>query len=82
MHGTMLAAAQAADAAAADATAAWAATARAAMLGAQGNSGVILRQLLRGLAERAPVTGTDLAAALGHATDLAYAAVGEPVEGT
>ncbi|MBO0829622.1 MAG: DAK2 domain-containing protein, partial [Streptosporangiales bacterium] len=47
-----------------------------------GNSGVILSQLLRGLAERAPVTGTDLAAALGHATDLAYAAVGEPVEGT
>ncbi|HEX6445785.1 MAG TPA: DAK2 domain-containing protein, partial [Streptosporangiales bacterium] len=84
MHRTMLAAAEAADAADAEARplAAWASVARAAMLGAQGNSGVILSQLLRGLAERAPATGADLAAALGHATDLAYAAVGEPVEGT
>lgn len=82
MHRTMLAAAGAADAATPDAPAAWAAIARAAMLGAQGNSGVILSQLLRGLAERAPAGGADLTAALGHATDLAYAAVGEPVEGT
>jgi len=57
-----------------------------ALMGARGNSGVILSQLLRGLAE---VLGplqqagpTDLARALSRAADLAYAAVASPVEGT
>ncbi len=59
--------------------------ARGALLGARGNSGVIVSQLLRGLADRlgpGPADGTAVAAALSHAADLAYAAVAEPVEGT
>lgn len=60
--------------------------ARGALLGARGNSGVIVSQLLRGLADRlgrqGPADGAALAAALSHAADLAYAAVAEPVEGT
>jgi uncharacterized protein len=60
--------------------------AHAALLGARGNSGVILSQMLRGLAEsldgREPVDGPALSGALRCAADLAYAAVGEPVEGT
>ncbi|MQA82230.1 MAG: DAK2 domain-containing protein [Streptosporangiales bacterium] len=61
---------------------AWAALSRAALLGAQGNSGVILSQLLRGVAEHAPADGPALARALRHAADVAYAAVGDPIEGT
>ncbi|MBK6761874.1 MAG: DAK2 domain-containing protein [Micrococcales bacterium] len=62
------------------------AMARGALLGARGNSGVILSQLLRGLADviattDAP-TGQTLVAALARAADLAYAAVSRPVEGT
>ncbi|HEY6595148.1 MAG TPA: DAK2 domain-containing protein [Asanoa sp.] len=60
--------------------------ARGALLGARGNSGVILAQLLRGLADAlspAPaVDGPALARALRAAATAAYAAVGEPVEGT
>ncbi|MDQ3714807.1 MAG: DAK2 domain-containing protein, partial [Actinomycetota bacterium] len=60
--------------------------ARGALLGARGNSGVIISQLLRGIADRlghdGPADGVALAAALSHATDLAYAAVAVPVEGT
>ena len=60
--------------------------ARGALLGARGNSGVIVSQLLRGVADKlgrpAPADGAALAAALSHAADLAYAAVAEPVEGT
>ncbi|MDQ4039210.1 MAG: DAK2 domain-containing protein [Actinomycetota bacterium] len=60
--------------------------ARGALLGARGNSGVIVSQLLRGIADRlgkdGPADGPALAAALTHASDLAYAAVAEPVEGT
>lgn len=60
--------------------------ARGALLGARGNSGVIVSQLLRGLAERlggpGPADGAALAAALTHGADLAYSAVAEPVEGT
>lgn len=60
--------------------------ARGALLGARGNSGVIVSQLLRGLADRlgreGPADGPALAAALTHAADLGYAAVAEPVEGT
>ncbi len=59
--------------------------ARGALLGARGNSGVIVSQLLRGLADSlgsGPADGKAVAAALSHAADLAYAAVAEPVEGT
>jgi DAK2 domain fusion protein YloV len=79
-----------ADAVAADPVAtggqALAVLARAAVLGARGNSGVILSQLLRGLADAAP--GADsygaeqLRAGLTGGVRLAYAAVAEPVEGT
>lgn len=61
---------------------------RAALLGARGNSGVILSQMLSGIAEcLATSTGADrnavvMAGALRKATDASYAAVGEPVEGT
>jgi hypothetical protein len=60
--------------------------ARGALLGARGNSGVIVSQILRGLADglagAVPVRGGDLAAALRSATTAAYAAVAQPVEGT
>jgi len=62
--------------------------ARAALLGARGNSGVILSQLIRGAAEElvsrpgqlidAPLIG----AALAQAADRAYSSVREPAEGT
>ncbi len=58
------------------------------LMGARGNSGVILSQLLRGMSERmAPAgdAGVDpelLVDALGHAADLARRAVVRPVEGT
>jgi DAK2 domain fusion protein YloV len=60
--------------------------ARGALLGARGNSGVIVSQILRGVADRLggglSADGVALAGALAHAADLAYAAVAEPVEGT
>ncbi len=60
--------------------------ARAALLGARGNSGVILSQMLRGLAEglvgREDTSGSGLIHALCTASDTAYAAVSAPVEGT
>jgi DAK2 domain fusion protein YloV len=60
--------------------------ARGALLGARGNSGVILSQILRGFADAAAavpaVRGRELAAALRDATTAAYAAVARPVEGT
>lgn len=63
-----------------------AAFARAALYGARGNSGVILSQALRGLAEgardRVSLDGAALATALGRASDFAYKAVAEPREGT
>jgi DAK2 domain fusion protein YloV len=62
------------------------ALARGALLGARGNSGVILSQWLRGASEalQAPpvVDPAALAAALEHAGWVAYEAVSEPVEGT
>lgn len=62
------------------------ALARGALLGARGNSGVILSQLLRGMADVLGAvpepTGQTLAAALQRASDLAYSAVSRPVEGT
>jgi DAK2 domain fusion protein YloV len=58
----------------------------AAMLGARGNSGVILSQLLSGfakaLAGATELNAALLAAALGEASDVAYRGVSKPVEGT
>jgi len=62
--------------------------ARAALLGARGNSGVILSQLLRGAAEELisrPGEQVDpvlIAAAMASAADRAYGSVREPAEGT
>jgi fatty acid kinase len=60
--------------------------ARGALLGARGNSGVIVAQLLRGLADALvtvpAVRGHDLADALTAAAKASYAAVATPVEGT
>jgi len=60
--------------------------ARGALLGARGNSGVIVSQILRGMADAlapaAAVRGAELARALRSATEAAYAAVARPVEGT
>jgi uncharacterized protein len=62
------------------------ASARAALMGARGNSGVILSQMIRGgcevLAKRSAVTAEAFAAALEGARERAYASVREPVEGT
>jgi DAK2 domain fusion protein YloV len=62
------------------------AAARAALMGARGNSGVILSQMIRGgcevLAKREFVTPEVFAAALEGARERAYASVREPVEGT
>ena len=60
------------------------AMAHGALMGARGNSGVILSQLLRGLAEVLEDDGSPAAVrrALGRAAELAYAAVSRPVEGT
>ena len=59
---------------------------RATLMGARGNSGVILSQLVRGAAEALDgvenVSPAELAAALRGASDAGYAAVREPVEGT
>ncbi|MCE3553053.1 DAK2 domain-containing protein [Pseudonocardia sp. RS11V-5] len=55
--------------------------AKGALRGARGNSGTILSQLLRGLAE-AVGAGEDLPGALRRAAELATAAVAEPREGT
>jgi DAK2 domain fusion protein YloV len=56
------------------------------LMGARGNSGVILSQILRGLADvfrdRAAVAADDLVTALRQASDAAYQAVVRPVEGT
>ncbi|MEO8106440.1 MAG: DAK2 domain-containing protein [Actinomycetes bacterium] len=70
--------------------------ARGALLGARGNSGVIVAQFLRGMAEAMaePLTessaeptteasiATVIAAALSRAAELGYAGVARPVEGT
>src|SRR5579864_90291 len=57
-----------------------------ALLGARGNSGVILSQILRGLAQgldkKQTFTSGDLAFAMQAAQQLAYRAVLKPVEGT
>lgn len=62
------------------------AMATGAIAGARGNSGVILSQLLCGVAEvaagRDELTADDLRAVLRRACELGYAAVATPVEGT
>ena len=62
------------------------ALARGALIGARGNSGVILSQILRGLAstldDKECLEGGDLVAGLLAGTNLAYKAVSRPVEGT
>lgn len=64
----------------------WTAMARGALLGARGNSGMILSQLLAGAATALPadepVRGRALAASLQAAVAAGYAAVVAPVEGT
>ncbi|MDQ0940463.1 DAK2 domain-containing protein [Streptomyces sp. V1I1] len=57
------------------------AMAHGALIGARGNSGTILAQLLRGMAERLG-DGDHLAGALQRAATLAREAVAHPVEGT
>jgi DAK2 domain fusion protein YloV len=65
---------------------AWSVLARGAVLGAKGNSGTILAQLLRGLADQLsgqpPADGPAFAAAMQKAADMAYTAVADPAEGT
>jgi len=62
------------------------AIAKGALLGARGNSGVILSQIWRGLAqslaEKESFTGSDLADALLQASTTAYKGMSNPVEGT
>ncbi len=63
-----------------------AALAHGALMGARGNSGVILSQYLLGLsrclADHEIIDGAILASALGEASDTARAALQKPVEGT
>ncbi len=54
---------------------------RAALMGARGNSGVILSQIIRGATDSLAVSD-DLAKAFRSASDAAYRAVKKPVEGT
>ena len=60
--------------------------ARAALMGARGNSGVILSQIVRGFVEvaaaAAALDSPTLARAFRSASDAAYRAVRKPVEGT
>jgi len=59
---------------------------RGALMGARGNSGVILSQLLRGFAQAVEgnklMNAEDLAEALKNASKIAYKGVLKPVEGT
>jgi len=62
------------------------AMARAAVLGARGNSGMMLAHFLLGMAEslgdRQSATAIDIARAMRHGADRIYAALDEPREGT
>ena len=62
------------------------AVAHGSLMGARGNSGVIMSQILRGLtaglSESDLIDGTTFATALSAAATAAYGAVGNPVEGT
>lgn len=60
--------------------------AKGLLMGARGNSGVILSQLFRGFSKeiegKSAIKATDLAAAFEHGVETAYKAVMKPVEGT
>ncbi|MBG81753.1 MAG: DAK2 domain-containing protein [SAR202 cluster bacterium] len=60
--------------------------ARSALLGARGNSGLILAQYFKGLSEAigedTELTGEHFAKSIRHASDSAYKALPNPVEGT
>jgi DAK2 domain fusion protein YloV len=62
------------------------AVAQGALMGARGNSGVILSQIWRGMAEgvvdKKTINGEDIAIALQKAADVAYKGMTNPVEGT
>ena len=62
------------------------AMARGALMGARGNSGVILSQIVRGLAQgmadKEAFMAGDLAVALHQAAETAYKGISNPVEGT
>lgn len=62
------------------------AMARGALMGARGNSGVILSQILRGLAEslagKETFNAVDLSHALQRSSVVAYQGISNPVEGT
>jgi DAK2 domain fusion protein YloV len=60
---------------------------RASLMGARGNSGVILSQVLRAICERMPTDGrpagaSEISAALRHAATEAHRAVAKPMDGT
>jgi DAK2 domain fusion protein YloV len=62
------------------------ALAKGALMGARGNSGVILSQIMRGIAEeiedKENISGSDLAKALSRASKVAYKGLSNPTEGT
>ena len=62
------------------------AMAKGSLMGARGNSGVILSQILRGLAkglaDKESFTAADLANALQQSVEMAYKGMSNPVEGT
>jgi DAK2 domain fusion protein YloV len=62
------------------------AMAQGALMGARGNSGVILSQFFRGLAKgldgKDTISGIDFAVALNEASRTAYKGLSQPVEGT
>ena len=62
------------------------AMAKGALMGARGNSGVILSQFFKGIAvglgEKSDFDAADLARAFEQAREYSYKAVGDPVEGT
>ncbi len=88
LHLTLISAAEAVEALPETASPAqiWQAAAHGAMVGACGNSGIIVSQLLRGLSDVCaaadPCDGQAVADALAHAAVIARAAVSRPVEGT
>ena len=59
---------------------------KGSLMGARGNSGVILSQIIRGIAQsidgKEMLTSMDIAKALKNGSDIAYKAVIKPVEGT
>lgn len=63
----------------------WKAIKEGALMGARGNSGVILSQILRGLADASPkefIAPADFVKMISNSRKVAYSAVMRPVEGT